>query len=332
MKKICKKRLLALVFSDLHLNNWAKFNNNGERTENGFKVLSLIAEKCSILKVPALFCGDLFHKPNTIDTTLLNRFVKWQSESYNKYPSFRCYAISGNHDLPSLNRIDNLTESLIDGFSGYGPSDWGFKLLNKSSVDISFLGNITVHGVPYIDHNIGLCEYLSNIKLDKTCKNILLLHTDYPGATDTDGRRIDSVENLNINTLNRFDLVLCGHIHKHQRLAKKVYMVGAPLQQRRTDKNCEMGYWELYEDLSLKFISLEGFPKFIDVEKEEDIKDDGNYYTIIPPTSKIEQVVKHKITKQLSKKRLVRRYMRTIGSKDKTKEKLLIEILNKVED
>ena len=34
-----------------------------------------------------------------------------------------------------------------------------------------------------------------------------MLHTDYPGAKDTDDREIDSVENLNINILNRFDLI-----------------------------------------------------------------------------------------------------------------------------
>lgn len=324
------KKVIALAFSDLHLNQWAKFNENNERTENGFKVLSLIAEKCSELGVPSLFCGDMFHKPNVLDTSLLIRFIQWQRECYSKYPRFRCYAISGNHELPSVNKIDNLTKSILDCFEGFGPSDWGFKILNKESVDIGL--DITVHGVPYIDHNVGLCEYISKLKLDNGSKNILLLHTDYPGATDTDGRRIDSVENININTLNKFDLVLCGHIHKHQRLAKKVYMIGAPLQQRRTDKNCEMGYWELYEDLSLKFIPLDNFPKFIDVESEEEVKDDGNYYTVIPKQSRVEKIVEHKITKQLSKKRLAKRYMRTTGIKDKNRENLLINILNKSEE
>lgn len=59
-------------------------------------------------------------------------------------------------------------------------------------------------------------------------------------------------------------------------------MIGAPNQQRRTDKNCKLGYWKIYEDLSMEFVPLKGFPKFKDVESEEDIKDDGNYYTIIP--------------------------------------------------
>lgn len=163
-----------------------------------------------------------------------------------------------------------------------------------------------VYGVPYIDNNVGLSEYLKKLELDKSKKNILLLHTDYPGAKDTDGREIDSVENLNVNVLNKFDLVLCGHIHKPQRLSKKVYMIGAPNHQRRTDRDCELGYWKIYEDLSLKFVPLKNFPKFIDVEREEDIKDDGNYYTVIPQKASTPVNNKHKITKQLSKKSLAK--------------------------
>ena len=90
--------------------------------------------------------------------------------------------------------------------------------------------------IPYIDHNVGLSEYLKNIKLDKDADNILMLHTDYPGAKDTDGREIDSVENLNLNVLNRFDLIICGHIHKPQRLSKKVYMIGAPYNKEEPIK------------------------------------------------------------------------------------------------
>ena len=148
---------------------------------------------------------------------------------------------------------------------------------------------------------------------------------------DTDGREIDSVENLNLNVLNRFDLILCGHIHKPQRLSKKVYMIGAPLQQRRTDKDCKLGYWKLYSDLSMEFVELKGFPKFIDVESEDEIKDDGNYYTILPKKTSIQVNINHKITKQVSKKTLAKRYLREKGIKDDAKKQLLIDTLNKAE-
>lgn len=318
-------KIIALAFSDLHLNLWSKFNKDNQRTFNGFKVMEIIAKRCEQLKVPALFCGDLFHKPENLDQELaLITKTKFNGLSTIKW---KMLAIEGNHDLQKVNSIDKPTNGWVDYFSNY---NW-LENIGFGSLDLSLPYQIMIHGVPYIDHNIGLSKYLKELPLDKSCKHILLLHTDYPGAKDTDGRIVDSVENINLNALNRFDLILCGHIHKYQRLSKKVYMVGAPLQQRRTDKNCKMGYLEIYSDLSVKFVPLD-FPKFIDVESEEDINDDGNYYTIIPKEnpSKVE-VINHKITKQLSKEKLAKRYMKAKGIKDEKKQKLLVKILKEAE-
>lgn len=320
-----KSKVIAIVFSDLHLNIWAKFNEGNKRTFDGFKVLSSIQKACKKYGVPALFCGDLFHKPENIDQDL---YVLWK-EFYEsmKWEAFqRTYLISGNHDIKHVSKI------------GEKPTSWVslicdgniFNCLDYNSFCIDMLSNTEVYGVPYVDHNIGINQYLKDLKL-KGDKNILLLHTDYPGAQDTDGRVVDSVENLNMNVLKRFDLVLCGHIHKPQRLGKKVYMIGAPIQQRRTDRDCEMGYWKLYSDLSMEFVPLKGFPKFIDVESEADIKDDGNYYTVVQKKISIKEVASHKITKQLSKKKLAHRYMKAKGIKDKGKEELLVNILKKAE-
>ena len=211
------------------------------------------------------------------------------------------------------------------------------KDLNFKSEKLGDLTLIKVHGIPYIDDNAGINEYLTqlidnhHIGKGSKYKHILMLHTTYPGAKDTDGREVEATNAINPNLLNKFDLILCGHIHKPQKLSKKVYMVGAPLQQRRTDSKCELGYWLLYEDLSMEFKPLKSYPKFIDVEDAEDIKEDGNYYTVVPKTSRIKVNLKHKITKQLSKKSLAKKYMREKGIKDNKKRDLLINVLNKAE-
>ena len=46
------KKLIAIAFSDLHLNIWANFNEHHKRTMNGFKVLDKIAGICSKEQVP----------------------------------------------------------------------------------------------------------------------------------------------------------------------------------------------------------------------------------------------------------------------------------------
>lgn len=328
------KRVLAVVFSDLHLNLWAKFNKNNERTLNHFRVLSFVRKLCNKHHCISLFCGDLFHKPDGISIELL-QLMDSEFEIYNDTElntlsgnTFEVLAISGNHELKEVNTINSPKYSLVTYLSNR--YNW-ISCIDMISYKLNEYSTI-VHGVPYIDHNIGLSDYLSKLYLEPGYKHILLLHTDYPGAKDTDGRVVDSVENLNLNVLNRFDLVLCGHIHKPQRLSKKVYMIGAPLQQRRTDKDCKLGVWLLYEDLSMKFLPLEDFPKFIDVESEQDILEDGNYYTVLPKKASISNTNEHKITKQLSKRTLARRYMRKIGIKDNNKKNLLIDLLNKADE
>lgn len=329
------KKVIAIAFSDLHLNIWAKFNKNNERTLTGFKVLSRIVDECEKLNVPALFCGDLFHKPENIDQDLAILFKDFLKELYKHHPKFKCYAIEGNHDLKSVNILDPKDikkQGIKRGWISLFEDSRLITLSPKTPAAMLTHSGHIIHGVPYIDHNLGLNEYLKTLRLTEGFKHILLLHTDYSGAQDTDGRVVDSVENLNMNILNRFDLVLCGHIHKPQRLSKKVYMIGAPIQQRRTDKDCKMGYWKVMEDLSMKFVPLEGFPKFIDVATQEEVKDDGNYYTVIPQKASEKIINTHKITKRLSKKKLAHRYMKAKGIKDPDKEDLLTRILKKSEE
>lgn len=318
------KEVIAIAFSDLHINLWAKFNENNHRTLNSFRVLSIIKEQCNKYQCPALFCGDFFHKPENMDSELMEIVYEEFSKLKIKESGIELYTISGNHDIKKVSKVGTKPFSWIRFLEQFG-----IKNLDYSKIIIGNRDAYTVYGVPYIDNNVGLSEYLKRLKLKD--KNILLLHTDYPGAKDTDGREVDSVENLNVNILNKFDLVLCGHIHKPQRLSKKVYMIGAPNHQRRTDRGCKLGYWKIYSDLNMEFVYLKQFPKFIDVESEDKIKDDGNYYTVIPQKASTPVNNKHKITKQLSKRSLAKRYLKEKGIKDEVKTNLLIKTLKKAE-
>ena len=315
------KKILFLAISDLHLSEYKKFST---RENSGFRVLRIIAHKCHDLGVPAVHIGDLLHKPESITNEFFYRLVK-NFKQLSRY-NWKLYTISGNHCISRVSKIKERPISWDRSLAALFP--W-LKCIDYRKIDI---GHVQIHGVPYIDHNIGISEYLKDMKLDKNRKHILMLHTDYPGAKDTDGTPVDSVENLNINTLSKFNLTLCGHIHKPQRLGKKVYMIGSPYQQRRTDKNCDLGYWEVYEDLTLKFIPLKDFPRFIDVESEDQVKHDGHYYTILPSNNhRPSDNNTPNMSKGLSTKTLVRRYMRHCGVKDKNKKHLLLKVLNDAE-
>lgn len=319
------KKVEAILFSDLHINDYPKFNSNYKRTQNHLRVLFLIRGLCKEYKCPAIFCGDLFHKPEYIEQDILD-MVMSTFRDLDK-DDWKMYAIDGNHDCNKTNVVGKPVMGWISILSKQ------YKFLESINFKNIIVGeDIAIHGVPYIDHNIGLNKYVKNLTLVGGAKNILILHTDYPGAKDTDGVEVGSVENLNINSLSRFDLVLCGHIHKPQRLSKKVYMIGAPLQQRRTDKDCELGYWKLFSDLSMEFVPFKEFPKFIDVTSEEDVKDDGNYYTVISVNKEEEKSENNRINKKLSQVGIVRKYLRTKGIKDPEKKEVLVNLIKEAEN
>ena len=216
-----KKEVIALAFSDIHLNNWTKFNQNGSRTDSHFLILDKIFREAIKQKIPVFFCGDLVHTPETINMELYIKMSK-HFDKYSNEPKLQVFGISGNHEIPNLNTYDQRSHSFLTAldlqYHWFHCMDW--KTIQWPT--------FALHGIPYLDHNIGLKQALKETKVIKGKKNILLLHTDYAGARDTDGREVGSVENFDRTLLRKFDLVLCGHIHKFQKLEKHVYMVGAP--------------------------------------------------------------------------------------------------------
>ena len=106
-----KPKVIALAFSDLHINLWTKFNTSNKRTLDHFRVLSLIKKKCLKYNCPALFCGDLFHKPEGMSQDLMH--LVFSELDKLKGDNFRIYAISGNHDLAHNNSISNKQPSYI---------------------------------------------------------------------------------------------------------------------------------------------------------------------------------------------------------------------------
>ena len=325
-----KKEVIAIAFSDLHIDDYTKHNEGYKRTLAHLRVLSIIREQCIKYKCPSLFMGDLLHKPEVLSNNLANILADYLISL--DTGDWDMYAISGNHDCSQTNTVEKVSPSWITFFSKFLKFLTPLDLNNGTIIKGKFKAK--VFGVPYIDNNVGLTKYLRNLDRSEDIPNILMLHATYPGSKDTNGMEVKSVDKLNTKVLNLFDLVLMGHIHKPQNFGSKVLMVGAPLQQRRTDKNCELGYWKIYSDLTYKFVPIsDNFPKFIDVDKPEDKKDDGNYYQVVSSKKKeTHQVTTNSITKEISKKTLVRRYMRKKGVKDEVKSKALLTILNEAED
>jgi hypothetical protein len=121
-------------------------------------------------------------------------------------------------------------------------------------------------------------------------------------------------------------LVICGHIHKPMALGHNVLMLGASLHQDAGDEGTEMGYWEIYSNLTYQFKPL-ALPQF----KTGEEQNDGNYWVNNKATLVDEEIKVGEFAINNSRKKLASLYCKVKGIKKKSWKRALIEILNETE-
>lgn len=322
-----KKVPLAVTFSDLHLEKYQRFNEGNRRLNNAIDVLRRTTLKSKKLKVPIIFGGDLFHKEEILTNEILYHTLPAIDKYWAKH-SEKIYAISGNHDQCQQSLIEKECISYIGTVGKLYPN-----VINMDFNVQELTDGIILYGIPYITLDIGFKDYIDNIKIDKNKKNILLIHTTMPNAKDTNGMEIDSHLDAEFyEVCSKFDLVLCGHIHKPMsfKKGKTTYIqIGAPQQQRLTDKDCEMGYWVIYKDMTAEFVPFDNYPRFVVVNTINEKLNDGNFYIVEPvkrDKPEVEQT-KRDFSNRGNYKKLARNYCREKKIKDKVKRDALTNSL-----
>jgi DNA repair exonuclease SbcCD nuclease subunit len=249
------KKVISIAISDVHLHIWSQYNEDGRRNETGAMFLDKLRRLQKKFNVPVISPGDWFHSPKSLSNESLNKYIPLICNI--KYP---IYILPGNHDMDGVNNNDKTAHSHITWLSYILAQ--GFSVTGSHQLHTG----ITLWGVPYYDHNIGLMDkiqsYIKSFKPGQ--KNILMIHTDLPGAKDSDGMEVGQVQGIPENwgeVFAKFNLVLCGHIHKFQKLGPNVYMVGSPYHTRITDIGCKMGVLLVYDDFSVEFVDM-GLPEF----------------------------------------------------------------------
>jgi len=317
---------IALAFSDLHKKMWKAFSVDNNRLYHSLRPLDIIGTKAKKLGVPVLFAGDWDHDAKYVEN-LTNYEGFNHFKTYFEDLGVNLYAISGNHDFSERNSRDHKGHSHLKVynmmFKHFHMMDWRTLQNDK----------FTVHGIPYINNNIGFkdaVEHMAHRARTIDSFNILLIHTSLHKAINEFGHELkpNDIPKDMEEFFQDFDLVLSGHIHKKQKLGSNIYMLGAPYQQNRGDTGGKMGYWLIYKDKPPKFKRIK-LPEFIEINEEEEIPDDGNYYTIIPKDDDeiSSKGIKRKNIKSVTK--LVKDYLKRQGIKNKRKKRALMEILYK---
>lgn len=327
-----QKEVIAIAFSDLHLNEWKQHSVKHSRLRNGIDVVRVLSKKAKKLNVPLLFSGDLIHNPLSVSNRVFSAFEK----AYNEYlvgNKVNLFAIDGNHDQNEKNTYSNRTSGYIKSFSINKPYiqclNFDFKIHNK----------VVYAGIPYLTHNEGFAkaeaDLIKAIKKHNTrdYPKVLLIHTDLPGAKTPDGLELEEYFEIGKRIDKEFkfwNLVLSGHIHLPQVLAKKVVMLGSPQHQTASDAGIDMGYWEIYSDMTYKLIPLNQYPKFMYYDEGDTPPDLINFW-IERPKRLVEEEIIDAFNPTMSKKKLAKRYCKATGQAKKSKINYLTKILNAAE-
>lgn len=330
-------KTIAVITGDWHIHRFKQFNENGRRLSNCLSLFSFFGGICKGLNIPLLFTGDLFENPKQIhNSTITKSFTNYRK--YFEKEGIKFYAISGNHDQEDKNSLEHHSPTYLKAFS---ESFKTFKLLDFDFIEKD---NYIIFGIPYLSQNIGIDKVLKDFRKIKTDKpKILIIHTDLHGALSTDDRVVGSTENIGedmAHFFRGFDLVVAGHIHKPQIIVEnKVYMIGAPQQQNRGDKNCQMGYWLLKMDNNRRFkmeFKETNFPRFIEIPEEDydglsEKEKLSNYYIPIPKAIKIKTVKGFtEFTSHKQRRKLVDKWAKAIGETNQEYLEELKLILNTV--
>lgn len=326
------KKPLFVAYSDIHHNLWNQFNENDKRIYVSKGVENIIFLEARDLKVPILFSGDIIHTELTVSNKLLSYILP----HYKKLEHYGVtwYGISGNHDQCEINTYESRSPSYVKTFSQV------YNYMNCLDFKVKVIkeNKVILIGIPYITHDVGMLKHMkksvkSIAEEYRDFKKILMLHTTLPKTRDTDGRLIqtNSIGNKEMKFMkNNFDLVLTGHIHKPMKFSKKIIQLGATNQQRKTDKECDLGYWIIYNDMSAEFVPINA-PRFIELEPgESKPKGDDFYYNkVIEKNHKPVQLLEtnQEFNDINNKKKIAKAYLNEVGEKDKTKRLKLISVL-----
>jgi len=104
--------------------------------------------------------------------------------------------------------------------------------------------------------------------------------------------------------------------------------LGAPLQYRISDINAKLGYWIIYEDLSIEFARLEGYPEYKFYVSEDEKEEDGNYWVKIDELEEksMEEGTYETFDSYDKKKSIIQKYCE-LHSINKVKESIMLKYL-----
>lgn len=276
-----------IVFSDLHVHKYKRFNADNRRLENLLDVIAEMYDAAARLRANILFCGDLFNNMQILQTEVAARVTKlfWEKSNYYRMePCVNFILISGNHDYATRNSLDRAAISGNAVLDGVGDN---VSIIDNRSWNM-FGSDVYVYGIPYFDDKNDFRVALEKASKEAEDKpnTILLMHQTVGLGLDMVEEDIDPLDPL----FNAFDVVFNGHIHQYSQVADDWYNVGSPIHRDASDVGQDKGY--LIYDTETKIVErviLDKYPKFRQLPADQDLPEEweGDYIVQVPPVQEL---------------------------------------------
>lgn len=312
-------RHLAAVFSDWHIHNYKRYNDNSSRLKNCISVLFDLAEFCRANGITTiLFSGDLYDTQKALLTEVVNETIKAFQTFEKDYPEITIYGISGNHDHSTKNTLENPAVSALEHIAMVCSN---FVLIDDKQVEIE--EGLTITGIPYYEYKEQFEQRLEEatvrVKEYGAEKNFLLIHQTPAGIVND---LIPFEANPRDPRFREFDYVFCGHIHGRQDLWDNFSLVGNPIHRDLADEGKEKGFLVMNlrkPEKGYKFFELKGYPKFVSIYEDEEIEEGIDYVVRRPrlDTAKLQEEAKvDDFRADLSAKELITNFWKEAEGKD----------------
>lgn len=229
------------VFTDTHLgarNNCSIFNEYFLKFYND--IFFPYLEKNQIKYVVSL--GDLGEYRKQINLSILD---SWNKNVFERLKDYRCFFISGNHDLfyRHNNEISLQSSLQLD-------KKFGFELITTHPRTIVLDGR-SIDLIPWISsgNQKEILEFITS-----SSSALLLGHLEISGALMTPGMYCQE-SHLPTSLLNQYHKVLSGHFHLRSTLGNVTY-IGNPYEIIWSDYGYDKGFAILdSETLELEYIN-----------------------------------------------------------------------------
>lgn len=211
-----------LISADIHL--------KPETEDVVFQALtrmSELAEEWGVLYLALL--GDIYDIRYTVPIRIQNRFLDWVEAEQEKR---EVLILPGNHD-----QDDAAGRHALEVF--------------RTLPDVQVMSEPVwnEHGLwlPYRRQPLELAAFVEHNPRPEGSNNIAWLHHGIVGALMNDHRVAGELDGIDPHVFEPFDVVFCGHWHRHQEVQNCVY-VGSPWQTRADEAGQEKGFIHLDEE------------------------------------------------------------------------------------